>query len=680
MAGFNLRFRQIHLDFHTSEHIKGIGSAFDPAEFVTTLEKARVDSITCFARCHHGWLYYDTQAFPERRHPHLACNLLQEQIKACHARNIRVPIYITVQWDHYTATQHPEWLSIDENGRIIGTPPFEAGFYRELCVNSPYVDEFLKPHTQEVLQTLPTDGIFFDIVRPIECVCRHCRDKMETQGIDPTNVAARRRFAVQSINSFKQEMTRFVRQFNPDCTIFYNAGHIGPRHRAVVNAYTHFELESLPSGGWGYLHFPLAVRYARTLGLDCLGMTGKFHTSWGDFHSFKNTAALQYECYRMLALGAKCSIGDQLHPSGKIDPDVYELIGSVYRTVEQKEPWCKGAIAVADIGVLTPEAFSDGMMRDLSPALMGITRMFDESGHQFDIIDAAADWSAYQVLVLPDNIPVGANLAAKIDAYLAAGGALIASFESGLNEAKTEFALKALGIQVKSEGLCNLQGELVRGRLFERGDYIEYVLPAGLLGRGLPETEHVIYTRGMDIEAGPGAEVLISKIWPYFDRTYQHFCSHRQTPSSGQSGGPGVVKNGRAIYFANPIFSEYNELAPRWLKQIFLNALELLLPEPLVRHDGPSTLQVTVNQQATENRWVMHLLHYIPERRAQQFDIIEDVISLYRVKLSVKAPQAVKTVLAVPENEPLVFMQQEGRVEFVLPKLTGHQMVALNFK
>ena len=56
MDNFDLRFRQIHLDFHTSEFIDGIGSQFDPEEFAATLEKARVNSITCFARCHHGCL------------------------------------------------------------------------------------------------------------------------------------------------------------------------------------------------------------------------------------------------------------------------------------------------------------------------------------------------------------------------------------------------------------------------------------------------------------------------------------------------------------------------------------------------------------------------------------------------------------------------------------------------
>lgn len=49
-----MRFRQIHLDYHTSEKILGIGADFDPEAFAATLQKARVNSITCFGRCHHG--------------------------------------------------------------------------------------------------------------------------------------------------------------------------------------------------------------------------------------------------------------------------------------------------------------------------------------------------------------------------------------------------------------------------------------------------------------------------------------------------------------------------------------------------------------------------------------------------------------------------------------------------
>jgi hypothetical protein len=673
-----LRFRQIHLDFHTSESIEAIGSQFDPDEFAETLLKANVNSITCFARCHHGWIYFDSKAFPERRHPHLQKELLPLQIQACHRRGIRVPIYLTVQWDHYTATRHPEWVAKDGQGRLIGTPPFEAGFYQILCVNTPY-REFLKAHTAEVLEVFPADGLFFDIVWPVPCACRYCREKMWAMGLEPSSEIDRQRFGLHSVNEFKRDMTRFVRNLNPDCTIFYNAGHIGPRHRPVSTAYTHFEVESLPSGEWGYLHFPMTIRYARNLGLDCLGHTGKFHTSWGDFHSFKNLPALRFECLRMLAHGAKCLIGDQLAPSGRVDQDVYHLVGAVYGEVARKEPWCVGAQSVAEIGVLTPEEFTGGAAGSLPGALKGATRILEQGCHQFDVLDSASDFSKYRLLILPDYIPVSSALAQKLEDYIATGGSIIASFASGMEETKTRFNTNLFGVTLLQPGPRDLEGNLVRGRAFERHDYCEYLLPKGPIGSGLPQTEHAMYRRGMFIQAEAGAEVLAPIVGSFFDRTYRRFCSHRQTPSCGSETQPGIVRRQRCIYFSSPIFSQYNDNAPRWCKLLVLNALQILLPDPLVKHDGPSTLQLTLTEQASHRRWILHLLHFIPERRSEALDVIEDVIPLFNLKVAVKTPAPLREVILVPDEAPSAFHSEESYTVFEVGRIDGHAMVSLNF-
>jgi hypothetical protein len=456
-------------------------------------------------------------------------------------------------------------------------------------------------------------------------------------------------------------MTAFVRQFNKECTIFYNKGHVGPAHRPVKDAYTHFELESLPSGGWGYLHFPIAVRYARNLGLDCLGMTGKFHTSWGDFHSFKNKAALEFECFHMLALNAKCSIGDQLKPNGKLSQPVYDLIGSVYSQVKAKEPWCIGAKAITEIGVFTPEEFAGASDSMLTPSIMGVTRMLQETGHQFDIIDSQAELSKYKVLVLPDIIPVSNEFASKLNKYITEGGAIIASFESGLIESKDAFNLQLLGVKLKDHAPYNP----------------DFIIPRGDIGRGLPQTEHVMYMRGLKVEATEGTEVLAETVIPYFNRTWKHFCSHRHTPSSGKIGYPGILKHGRAIYFMHPIFAQYAQNAPHWCKQLFLNALDMILPEPIVRHSGPSSMIVTINEQVEHNRLVLHLLHYIPERRSYDIDIIEDVIPLYNVNLSIRVKGEVKDITCVPEGQNITYEVKNGRVEFTVPEIKGHQMVAV---
>jgi hypothetical protein len=139
------------------------------------------------------------------------------------------------------------------------------------------------------------------------------------------------------------------------------------------------------------------------------------------------------------------------------------------------------------------------------------------------------------------------------------------------------------------------------------------------------------------------------------------------------------VRNGRALYFAHPVFSQYAGNAPRWCKQLVLNAVDLLLGDPVLRHRGPSTVLTAVNEQAAESRWILHLLHYVPERRGQDFDVIEDVIPLFDLALDLRAPRRVKSVLAVPQQQSLAFQQRAGRVSFRLPRLDGHQMIAVTF-
>ena len=656
-----MRFRQVHLDFHTSEAIAGVGADFDADRFAATLERARVDSITCFARCHHGWMYYDTKLFPERLHPGLVRpGLLAEQIDACHRRDIRVPIYVTVQWDHYTAERHPEWSMLEHDGRIRGSAPYEPGFYRSLCVNTGYRD-FLKSHVRELLETLPVDGFFFDIVTVQECSCRQCKAGMLAGGLDPAVAEGRRRYAEELMSQFKHDMTAFVRQFSSDCTIFYNAGHLGPALREAADAYTHFELESLPSGSWGYVHFPLVVRYTRNLGRPCLGMTGKFHTAWGDFHSFKNRAALEFECFRALALNAACSVGDQLHPRGRLCPHTYELIGSVYREVERKEPWCRQAEALCDIGVMTPEEFGGADLARMPAPAVGAVRMLEEEAQQFDVIDSNSDLARYRVVIMPDEISVSRKLARRIEEYLAGGGAVIASHRAGLDPAGKRFALKALGVRLVGEAPFSP----------------DFLLPGAALGAGLPATEHVMYLKGLEVKAARGSEVLAEVVAPYFNRTWEHFCSHRHTPSAGKAAYPGVVRSGAAIYFAHPIFTQYHNNAPRWCRLLLSNALAMLLPEPLVRIEAPTTTLATLNRQAAEKRWVLHLLHYVPVRRGADFDVVEDVIPLFDVKVSVRSPGRVKAARLVPDGRDLELRRRRGRAEFTVPEVRGHQMVEL---
>ena len=112
--------RQIHLDFHTSPFIPDVGADFDADEFAQTLADARVNSVTVFAKCHHGMCYYPTQTGT----PHPALNgrdLLGEQLEALHKRGIRAPIYTTIVWEEDAAARFPQWRQMAKDGTFAGT-------------------------------------------------------------------------------------------------------------------------------------------------------------------------------------------------------------------------------------------------------------------------------------------------------------------------------------------------------------------------------------------------------------------------------------------------------------------------------------------------------------------------------------------------------------------------------
>ncbi|MDR0655675.1 MAG: hypothetical protein LBG22_05110 [Treponema sp.] len=650
--------RQVHLDFHTSEYIPAVASEFDAASFARTVKEAHISSITVFARCHHGWLYYPSKKFPELIHPNLADkNLLVEQVGALHEAGVRAPVYITVQWDYHTATTRPEWLIRKLDGSHEGGPFTEPGFYQSLCVNTGYY-EFLKAHTEEVCELLgqELDGIFFDIVGIRPCWCASCRAEMKRLGINAADEEAVQGFAKTVLTRFKRDMTAVVRKYSKDCTIFYNAGHVGPCTRDSADAYTHFELESLPSGSWGYQHFPVTARYARKLGLDCMGMTGKFHTEWGDFHSLKNQAALEFECFRMLSYGFAASVGDQLEPRGALNPATYRLIGSVFGPFEEREPWARPAVPLTEAALFSSE--SPLVEHKMPEDILGAAQLLEELALQFDILDETMDLSPYRLAILPESFRPAPDFERKLESFVARGGAVIACGKALLSGDNRFPACFGAGYEGENE-CCP-----------------DFLIARGKLAGGLePDNEYVIYQQGLHIKADADKTLLCARS-PYFPRKGDRFCSHRYTPSAGGKPYPAAVRNGNVLYFSHPLFTQYRSNAPRWCKTLISNAIDLLLPQRLVRHDGPSTLTVSVLEQTEKERYSVHLLSYIPVRKSATIDIIEERTPVRNLSLELHLPRKLRGARLVPEGRELP-LTEDKRV--TIPLVDGYAVLELPF-
>jgi hypothetical protein len=504
--------------------------------------------------------------------------------------------------------------------------------------------------------------MFYDIILQSPCMCRHCQDGMRVEGLNPGSQEERTQYSLQVADRCMERLSRVVWDHDSELAVFFNSRlrfdtYGWNSSRNEQQHYSHWEIESLASGDWGYSHFPIAVRYFQALKPKKVmtGHTGRFHTSWGDFGALKNQAALEYECFRLIASGCGCTVGDQLSPRGTLDPAIYHRIGSVYEQVARKEAWCQNVTPQIEIGVITAASSDSDHIEKIDE---GVMRMVLETHYQFEYLDAQSDFDAYPLLILPDSIHLTPILRQKLADYLKQGGKLLMSYHSGLMLDSDQFGIEC-GI--------TFQGEY---------EYTpSYIRVHDALQQGIEPMDHVMYAASAQVAMHEGTDALASVIKPYFNRTWEHFCSHQHTPPDTVTSIPAVTQHGDVIYIASAIFGAYIEYGYRPYREIVRNCIERLLPNKLIRSNLPTTAETTLMKQ--DDRLILHVLHYTPQRTARKIDLLEEVIPLYNRNVSVKTGRKPSKVLLIPEQQALPFTWDDMYAHFTIPEIRGHQMVLI---
>ncbi len=646
-----MRKRQVHLDFHTHESLK-IGKRFSKKQFQEALIQGHVDSITVFSKCHHGWSYHPTTA--NEMHPGLDFDLLGAQLEACKEINVNAPVYISAGYDEKDYVKHPEWhfvwsTDIDRQEEYEN----EAHFHL-LCFNTDYL-KCLCSQIEEVMVKYNPCGIFLDIVSPRVCYCKKCLSDMKLLGLDINKEADRYRFRDITFSKYLFSTNSAVRKYSSTTTIFHNSGHIPKGDYGFIESNTHLELESLPTGGWGYDHFPLSAAYVRNLkNTEFLGMTGKFHQTWGEFGGFKHPNALIYETALSIANGAGCSIGDQLHPSGEMNMATYGLIGKAYAEVEAKEKWIENAKNIADIAVLSEESIT-GKREALAD--IGANRMLLEGNFLYNFIDKNMDFNSYKVLILPDISCNDADFIYKLKQYIDKGGKVLAT---GLALVKDfnfilDFNTEYLGKNDYTPTYMVPDFETVNGKT-------EYIMKCN---------SHIIRTKATNIFAYMQN--------PYFNRTIEHFCSHQHAPNNSEESFPAAVISNNIAYIGWDIFTAYATYGHLCFKEIFNFAMNTLLGNnKTIEIDLPDKAVVTLTKQEAESRRIIHTLFAHTTLRGKNVEVIEDIVPLHNIKCRIRCNKKPSSIKLVPSGTPLAFTYNNLIAEFEIPEIMIHQMIEIN--
>ena len=128
----------------------------------------------------------------------------------------------------------------------------------------------------------------------------------------------------------------------------------------------------------------------------------------------------------------------------------------------------------------------------------------------------------------------------------------------------------------------------------------------------------VIHGGARNVEASANWQILATRRDPYFNRAWNHFCSHQHAPDEKDS----ALLRRRFLTDKSSIsrtrfLPRYRQLGQMLYRDLVKDALNILLPHPNLKVDLPSTARVALTEQAQQNRAVLHLLFAVPVKRGE---------------------------------------------------------------
>ena len=656
--------RQVHLDFHTSELIPGIGSRFSKEGFQRALTTGRINLINLFSKCHHGWSYYPTKIGSV--HPNLDFDLLGSQIEACHEIDVIAPIYYTVGWSALDAENHPEWSMRNADGTIVAdgwdqgaTPesPKPVAQWKSLCPTGDYHDR-TRAQTIELMQQYPVDGMWYDIYQPNQlCYCERCRAGMTDSGYDVDNPQDVERYRGETIRQHCADLVRVIESFDPEASIYFNG--LTQLERPENFRYRLFDfntkndLEDLPTTWGGYDKLPVRSKLFHLEKKPVVAMSGKFHTSWGEFGGFKDPEAIRFEAASMIAFGARCNFGDQLHPNGAMDPATYENIGHAYKYVEEIEEYGIGGLPEASLGFWA--SFDN-------EADVGMSRMLLEEHFDFEAIQSDDDLDRFEAIVVPSRAGVIESSIFEIERYLSRGGRLLVLAEGLLDTAAIEPVIES---RARYLGTSEID--------------IDYTVAAEPVAADLPRSPFLNYTPALRFIPDDTAERLASIRLPYFSRTYGAYCGHQNTPYDAEPAKhPAIFQIGRLVVMSHPLDRIYYQNGAKVHRTLFRNTLRLLHRKPMIEANLPSAGRLSLLHHRDEKRYVAHLLYGPPIQRGR-CEVIEDLPTLHNITVTMRLPKEIRSLRQIPGNNILQISKSDDGIVTNIPSFSAHCAIVAEY-
>lgn len=672
--------RRIHMDFHTPEMTEDFRiDNFNPVEYVRILEEAQVDSLVVFMKCHHGNRYYETSIGHKHKGLPLDVDMYDEISRECRKKGIKVIAYYSVGWLSPIQQEYPEWIERNRKGEMIGTSNTpKDGPWACICLNSPYLEEVIKPDLKDIFSKYEPDGLWFDIIENNPCYCTNCQKKYkELYGKDykslwqdmdnedenyPQSIEVRE-FANRSKIDFVNQLVAYVRDLKPDLYITYNTA---GRDLDLVETVDFCSVETHPGASWdpyGWVRGLLTYKYLGALKKPWESTTSRFIHGWGgwDDQPLEN---MQIVCSRILAHGGMINLGDQAYPDGSLDRELYERIGRVFSQIKEYEeamtecePASQIGLVVSDIDIYGPK----------NEAYFGAVNILTENQWPFDVIIDGYnldDLSAYDCIILPELGDLSFETCKLIEKYVESGGTTIIAGNSSY---------------VKDEGfrLSRIMGlnNVVPGK-----SKSNYLMVGPDLASGIRQSPLLIPGNVIECEFKRG-QIHGTLVRPIIEPDYKSFKIFRNPEFSppGKYTDLSLIHEhpfgrGKCISIMFDIFTSYQEEGQWYLADVFHNILENLVKPKTIRIEGSKSIEVNLTKTDVER--TIHLIHYHLHKEGS---LVRQLESAYDTKVMiplnwVKNPDN-PSIRMIPELKDYELIKADNQLELLIPSFQGYLQI-----
>jgi hypothetical protein len=648
-----------------------LGDILNPGKVLKDLSDKHANVLIFDAKDLSGQAFYHSSIAPQKQIGMGEKDLLREYIREAHKNDVKLVAYLIASLDLHMYDKHPEWAQVSPEGKpsIKQTPPDIA--WVPLCPNSPF-REYTVRALREIVENYEVDGVFLDMPQwftfpvGLVCYCPYCREKFRRDcGAEiPTepdwSSAIWRdfvRWRYDVITDYIEDLSKTVRAVKPEIPVLPN---IVVRESWLSG----WRVEDIaPSVDVIAPEIPLmpveSIYLLGEVSRHCLA-AGEHIAVWPPASLWTPLPAREAAEEIIWEIVGNGGSPWFLYDPLRAEQESYTGMSEAYGQIEEMEEHLAGLTRAKGAALLYSSSSRD-WYGGSEPArhvdsFKGFYQSFVENQVPFNMLLeqhlSSSELTKYPALVLPNVACMRDEQSAAIEQYVAAGGGLVACYESSLydeeGQRRPDFALgNVFGISMSkvSPGSHHFRAEEVHS-----------------LTEGLK--------LGVDVPVGSAIFVKQTDrhVPARIQRSMDRFPFTLLTEPENPFIVAGTYGKGKVVYLSADVGGAHWKNSRPEYDRLILNSVNWVLKEELpFRVKAPMTVEANLFEDQAGTRKVLHLLNHStnPTSKAASIDRSKDKYGLSGLTYSTPATSPVRCFVPVRDLEITLRKQPAAEVESI---------------